>query len=312
MPVSSKSDNAAALAKYNARYNNDAYRAVRDAVEGWFMNESNNDALDIVGLITDAALRKCGYSDYIGTCDTLISQASTKIASILDDVAIADDVPFPDDVADVIDAYLARFDDDALPDPVLEPENKALHSGVFEIGTNHVFVPRIANSYQRLNDAIFAYLRADQNTKSANVRVAPLKKDYEAFLTHAIETEDDFAELAALSNALLDARASSDRAYSEYTNALYVLTPFGIYERWIKYGSKAIAVVEFDGHSVVVMNWDDEYVLVSSTVGKKMREDWQVSKLHELHPHDVTGWNSDKWILLSEAIKRQSDDGIPF
>lgn len=77
-------NNQRALDKYNASYNNQTYQAIKKALWDADIFDSPcyaNDHVvtDFMNLVTDAALWRCGHSDYIGTLDCPISKAMERI-----------------------------------------------------------------------------------------------------------------------------------------------------------------------------------------------------------------------------------------
>ena len=103
-------DNHAALDQYHARYDNVTYRAIREEFDAEYLfdspaNPDHHPVTDVMNLVTDAALWRCGHTDRTGTCDIQLSQAESAIPAFIKDLA---PLRFAD-IQAAVDAHLANF-----------------------------------------------------------------------------------------------------------------------------------------------------------------------------------------------------------
>jgi hypothetical protein len=105
-------DNQPALDKYKAAYNNQTYGAIRVAFTDFGdifdspTNPEDHVVTDIMNLATDAALWRCGHSDYVGTRGFKISQAEFTIKELVKRSAPLHGAK---EIQAAIDAHLANF-----------------------------------------------------------------------------------------------------------------------------------------------------------------------------------------------------------
>ena len=74
-------DNSAAMARYNARYSNETYQAIRAVCTE--LGLPDTALRDIMNLTIDSALWLCGHSDYAGPDDVMISAAREELYCVI-------------------------------------------------------------------------------------------------------------------------------------------------------------------------------------------------------------------------------------